>query len=53
MQCKDFVDDRVRSLAMGSQRVRVQISKGHGAHTMFKMLNALQREPQRADLNEI
>ena len=34
---------------MGSQRGL--ISKGYRAHTMLETSNALQREPQRADLN--
>ena len=38
-------------LAMGSQRARILISKGYGAHTMLEMSNSLQREPQWADLN--
>ena len=40
-----------RSSAMGSQRVRILISKGYRAHTMLETLNALQIEPQQADLN--
>ena len=40
-----------RSSAMGSQRVRILIDKGYRAHTMVETSNALQREPQRADLN--
>ena len=40
-----------RSSAMGSQRVRIQISKGYRADTMLETSNVLQREPQRADLN--
>ena len=40
-----------RSLAMGSQRVRVLISKGCRAHTMLETSNSLQTEPQGADLN--
>ena len=41
-----------RSTAMGSQRVRLPISKGYRAYIMMlEMSNTLQREPQRADLN--
>ena len=36
---------------MSSQRVRILIGKGYKANTMLEMLNALQREPQQADLN--
>ena len=36
---------------MGSQRVKIQISKGYRACMTLEMLNALQREPQWADLN--
>ena len=54
MQCKDFVDNRVDKLissAIGSQRIKILISKGYRAHMMLEMLNSQQREPQRADLN--
>ena len=55
MQHKDFVDDHKlrssQSSAMGSQRVRILISKGYRAHTMLEMSNSLQRELQQADLN--
>ena len=40
-----------RSSAVGSQSVRILISKGYRAHTMLETSNSLQREPQRADLN--
>ena len=39
------------SSATGSQRVRILISKGYRTHTMLETSNALQREPQQADLN--
>ena len=48
VQCKDFINNRVESLAMDSQRVRILISKGYRAYyTMLETLNTLQREPQQ------
>ena len=41
----------LRSLAMGSQRVRTLVSKGYRAHAMLEMLNSLERESQWVDLN--
>ena len=56
MQREDFVEVEWRSLAiifsdMDNQRVRILISKGSRADKLLEILNALQNEPRRADLN--